>query len=483
LGFGFFVVFEVAMPLHQELPEQFGRYRILKKLGAGGMGTVYLAEDVKLRRKVALKVPHFRASIRAAGLERFQREARLAASIEHPNFCPVYDVDEVDGIHFFTMAYLEGTSLADLLAGEQPWPPAQAVDMVRRVALAVGQLHRRGIVHRDLKPANLMVRSSGEPVLMDFGLACSLVSESDRLTSTGEVLGTLAYMPPEQLEGDRQQLGPTADVYSLGMILYELLTGQLPFTGRLFALGQQIRSKVPEPPSTWQPGLDARLDVICLKALAKKPEERFPDTNAFVAALEEFLPTPGEVGRAPSTIMQPRSLTLPSHQETTSPKGLETATSLPRQPAGARHRGPLMVLLLAVLVTGVWLGVHFWPSPDKGTPDQQLPDKGVDQKKEETLVPRTPPSITLGKEELRKFTGKYESKVPRVEVSIELVGDQLQTAPAGLPTMPLIPLTPTRFKLSGFPIETFLEFELADGKVKSLTMEQNRKKITLLPKK
>src|SRR5438105_222307 len=109
----------VAMPTQQELPEVFGRYRILKKLGAGGMGAVYLAEDAKLRRKVALKVPHFTAGTRTAGLERFQREARLAAGIDHPNFCPVYDVDEVDSIHFFTMAYVEGTPLSDLLADEQ----------------------------------------------------------------------------------------------------------------------------------------------------------------------------------------------------------------------------------------------------------------------------------------------------------------------------------------------------------------------------
>src|SRR5262249_16149500 len=203
------------MPTHQELPEQFGRYRILKKLGAGGMGAVYLAEDNRMRRKVALKVPHFAASTRAAGLERFQREARLAGSIDHPNFCPVHDVDEIDGIPYFTMTYVQGTPLADLNADEQLWPPEQAVDLVRRVAQAVGELHSRGIVHRDLKPANIMLRPSGEPVLMDFGLACFLNSQSERLTGTGEVLGTLAYMPPEQLDGDRTRLGPAADVYSL----------------------------------------------------------------------------------------------------------------------------------------------------------------------------------------------------------------------------------------------------------------------------
>src|SRR5262245_28497879 len=281
------------MHTHQELPELFGRYRILRKLGAGGMGAVYLAEDTKLGRQVALKVPHFTSDTRGPVLERFRREARLAAGIDHPNLCAVYDVGEIDGIHFFSMEFVEGTLLSELIVDERPWPERSAVRLVRRVALAVGELHRRGIVHRDLKPANVMVRASGEPVLMDFGLACALASESQRLTGTGEVLGTLTYMPPEQLAGDRQRLGPASDVYSLGMILYELLTGQLPFDGPPLAVVHQVGHKVPEPPSRLRPTVDARLDAICQAALAKRPEDRFPDTAAFVAALDEFLRTPG----------------------------------------------------------------------------------------------------------------------------------------------------------------------------------------------
>ncbi|MBI1916500.1 MAG: SUMF1/EgtB/PvdO family nonheme iron enzyme [Planctomycetes bacterium] len=382
------------MPMQQELPEQFGRYRIVKKLGAGGMGAVYLAEDAKLRRKVALKVPHFTAGTRGAGLERFQREARLAAGIDHPNFCPVHDVDEVDGIHFFTMTYLEGTPLADLIADEQPWPVPQAVDLVRRVALAVGELHSRGIVHRDLKPANIMVRPSGEPVLMDFGLACSLTSQSERLTGTGEVLGTLAYMPPEQLEGDRARMGPAADVYSLGMILYELLTGQLPFSGPPLLVVAQVGGKVPEPPSTLWPGLDARLDAICLKALAKKPEERFPDTAAFVAALEAFLGAPGS-GRVVTTMPQPRPGPLSFRQETVPPSGQETATRPPRPPAVGR-RGLLVLVLLMVVGTALWLGMHFWPPRDAGTPDPKPSVPEVSLKKGEPSPPKAA-SFSLGK--------------------------------------------------------------------------------------
>jgi formylglycine-generating enzyme required for sulfatase activity len=406
------------MPTHQELPEFFGRYRILQRLGAGGMGAVYLAEDTRLRRKVALKVAHFTASTRAVGLERFQREARLAGSIEHPNFCPVHDVDEVDGVHFFTMAYLEGTLLSDLVADEQPWPPVQAVEMVRKVALAVGELHSRGIVHRDLKPANVMVRPSGEPVLMDFGLACSLISPSERLTVTGEVMGTPIYMSPEQLQGDRQQQGPPSDIYSLGMILYQLLTGQMPFVGTLAAVCAQSLYKLPGALSTLQPGLDTRLDAICLKALAKKPEDRFPDTSTFVAALDEFLGTPDQqeiqcpqcgqglkipasmVGKrlkcpqcgtllATATRRQASPRFLPTQLETVPPSGQESAAHPPRQRARTGVRGPLVLVLLMVVGTAGWLGIHFRPQPEEERPDPRPPVEEVVPKKEATQPPRT----------------------------------------------------------------------------------------------
>ncbi|MBI1918347.1 MAG: SUMF1/EgtB/PvdO family nonheme iron enzyme [Planctomycetes bacterium] len=411
------------MPTHQELPEQFGRYRILKKLGAGGMGAVYLAEDARLRRKVALKVPHFTPGTRGPVLERFQREARLAAAIDHPNFCPLHDVDEIDGIHFFTMTYVEGTPLAELITEGQAWPAAQAVDLVRRVALAVGELHTRGIVHRDLKPGNIMLRPSGEPVLMDFGLACAVTSQSERLTGTGQVLGTLAYMPPEQLEGDRARLGPAADVYSLGMILYELLTGQLPFAGPPASVVHQIGNKAPEPPSRLRPELDGRLDAVCLKALAKKPADRFPDTGALVAALEQYLRVPGEqrltcpqcgkrlkvpaslAGKqlkcpqcgasvATATVAELRPVPVPVRHETNLTSPLETAArpasrpapTAPGKPAG--RRGLLIFLLLGVSVTVVLLAaaVHFLSSRADGTAEPKPPGKDAVQKKGEGPV-------------------------------------------------------------------------------------------------
>jgi formylglycine-generating enzyme required for sulfatase activity len=429
------------MPTHQELPEQFGRYRILKKLGAGGMGAVYLAEDTRMRRKVALKVPHFSAATRAAGLERFQREARLAGSIDHPNFCAVYDVDEIDGIHYFTMAYLEGTPLSGKIAGGKPWPARLAVEMVRRVALAVAELHNRGIVHRDLKPANIMVRPSGEPVLMDFGLACSVTSESEPLTGTGEVLGTPTYISPEQLEGDRARLTPAADVYSLGMILYQLLTGQVPFSGPLLVVVAQVRDTMPESPSTLQHGLDPRLDAICLKALAKKPEERFSDMYAFVTALEEFLDRSGEqrlhcpqcgkglkvpasmAGRklkcpqcgtslATATLAPHRPAPLPSRQETVPLTGHETAARPFRSRTTTGRRRILVLLSLLLIVTGLVVGaVLLWPRKES-TPEAKPFDKETAPKQGEEPPPPPMASLRLERLESVRLEAGQKKTVP-----------------------------------------------------------------------
>src|SRR5262249_50453141 len=170
------------MPSHQELPERFGRYRILKKLGAGGMGAVYLAEDAQLGRRVALKVPCFSPEDGPTVVERFHREARVAAGIDHPNICPVYDIGEVDGVYYLTMPFIEGTPLSKKVEANRLLSPPEAANLVGRLALAVSVMHERGVIHRDLKPGNVLLRLNGDPVLMDFGLARS-VSGTGRLTA------------------------------------------------------------------------------------------------------------------------------------------------------------------------------------------------------------------------------------------------------------------------------------------------------------
>jgi hypothetical protein len=283
--------------------ERLGRYRILKKLGQGGMGAVFLAHDEELDRRVALKVPHLPAGDGDA-LERFLREARSAATLSHPNLCPVYDFGREGATPFLAMAYVEGEPLSDRLR-HGPLPPAEAAELVRRVAVAIEEAHARGVIHRDLKPSNIMLTPRGEPVVMDFGLARRSSAGDSRLTHSGMILGTPAYMPPEQAEGDTASIGPRSDVYSLGAILYECLTGRTPFQGSVGQVMAQVLTRQPPTPSSLQPGLDPRLEVICLKAMARKPDDRYPGMKAFADALSGWL---GAQSAAP---MLPRRLRWP----------------------------------------------------------------------------------------------------------------------------------------------------------------------------
>jgi hypothetical protein len=291
------------------LPEQFGRYRIRRRLGRGGMGTVYLAFDTELQRQVAIKIPSHEARGDAAIVERFLREARAAAALRHPNVCPVYDVGRHGGTPYLTMAYIEGRTLQEFLHSGGPPPPTDAAVLVRKLALAIDEAHRRGLLHRDLKPSNIMIDPAGEPVVMDFGLVRSADAAGDHLTQTGAILGTPAYMAPEQARSDLENLGPATDVYSAGVILYQLLAGRLPFTGNVHSLLLQTIHDDPPPPSKFRAGLDPRLEAVCLKALAKKPADRFPSMAELAAALESCIP---EARLAASSAPCTRPLSAPT---------------------------------------------------------------------------------------------------------------------------------------------------------------------------
>jgi hypothetical protein len=275
----------------RRLPELFGRYRIVKLLGEGGMGAVYLAHDSQLDRPVALKVPTFSGDDAPRMLERFYREARAAAGIQHPNICPVHDFGAIDGVHYLTMAFIEGKSLAELLReARKPMGMRQAAALARKLALALEEAHRRQVIHRDLKPSNVMVTRRGEPVVMDFGLARRGKAADSGLTQSGGVMGTPSYMAPEQARGDVEAMGPPCDIYGLGVMLYEMVAGRLPFVGAdAMAVMAQVLMDQPRPPSAHRPDLDAQLEAVCLKAMAKRPEDRYRSMAELAAALGEYL--------------------------------------------------------------------------------------------------------------------------------------------------------------------------------------------------
>ncbi len=267
----------------------FGRYRIVKTLGEGGMGAVYLAKDPNLDRSVAVKVPFFDEADQQSVLDRFQREAKSAAAIQHPNICPIHDVGIIDGMPFIAMAYIEGKPLSELIQPDKPLPIRPVLMLVRRLALALEEAHSKGVIHRDLKPANIMVNKRREPIIMDFGLARREGKGDVQLTKSGQMMGTPLYMPPEQVSGSLETMGPGCDIYSLGVILYQMLTGRVPFTGDLLAVISQIALDDPKPPSNHRPELDHQLNQICLKAMAKKVADRFSSMGEFAKHLTRYL--------------------------------------------------------------------------------------------------------------------------------------------------------------------------------------------------
>jgi serine/threonine-protein kinase len=261
------------------------------------MGTVYKAHDPHLNRTVALKMPRIDTlpHDRAKRLERFQREARSAAQVWHPHVCPIYDVGLHEGQPYVVMAYVKGQSLAERLAQHGRFDDiGEALTLIRQLLDALGAVHEHGIVHRDLKPSNVMLDAGGRAVLMDFGLARP-EQESQRLTSDGVVVGTPAYMAPEQAAGHSERTGPWTDLYSVGVVFFEMLTGQLPFEGTPMAVLAKILHEPPPALSRLRPYLDARLEAILLKALDKEPESRFRSAQKFNEALASLVvaaPTP-----------------------------------------------------------------------------------------------------------------------------------------------------------------------------------------------
>jgi len=257
-----------------------GRYRIRSLIGSGGMADVWLADDLELSRRVALKVLHAQFARDPQFVERFRREAEAAAKLQQVNIVPIYDRGQVEDTYYIAMAYLDGRTLRELI--NVGLTVDQSVAIVRQILEAAGFAHRHGVIHRDLKPTNVIVDDSGRTTVTDFGIARA---GQDEITETGMVMGTASYLSPEQAQGET--VGPTTDIYSVGVILYECLTGQVPFRGdTAVAVALKQMSETPEAPSVINPAVSPALDRVVMTALMRDPADRYQSAESFIADLD-----------------------------------------------------------------------------------------------------------------------------------------------------------------------------------------------------
>ncbi len=287
-------------PTSEVLPRSFTNYELVEELGRGGMGVVYKAWDKELQRFVALKMILRGTLASPADLARFRSEAQAAASLAHPQIVPIYQVGEHDGQPFFCMKYVSGRTLAEVVA-EGPLPPRQAAAFLAGMARAVAHAHEKGVLHRDLKPSNILLEiadsksqnkgsaaQAASPMITDFGLA-KRVEGGVSLTNTGAIVGTPSYMAPEQARGDGKPVGPAADIYSLGAVLYEMLTGRPPFlAASVIETLLLVRSEEPVRPRLLNPQIDLDLELICRKCLEKRPEHRYASAAKLADDLEAY---------------------------------------------------------------------------------------------------------------------------------------------------------------------------------------------------
>ncbi len=337
-----------------------GRYRIVRKLGAGGMANVYLAEDQELGRRVAIKILNERHANDEQFVARFRQEAKNAAALSHPNIVSIYDRGEAEGTYYIAMEFLDGRSLKELIVGRGPAPTAVAVEYARQILSALRFAHRHGIVHRDIKPHNVLVDGEGRVKVTDFGIARAGASQ---MTEAGSIVGTAQYLSPEQARG--ASVDQRSDLYSLGVVLYELLTGEAPFEGDTpVEIAMKHLSQVPAPPSALRPELPPELDMVVMRALAKEPDDRYQNAEEMEADLERVargapvaaateegatrvMRIPAAVSSAaPTTIARPRSAA-----------GIQSPEYYtPEPPRKRRSVWPWFVALLFVVVAagGGW---------------------------------------------------------------------------------------------------------------------------------
>jgi len=331
-----------------------GRYRLLRRIGSGGMADVWLAEDPHLQRPVALKILHRRFAQDREFVERFRREAEAAAGLQHRNIVAVFDRGDVDGTYYIAMQLLEGRSLKALI--DQGLTPEQAVGLIRQVLEGAGFAHKHGVVHRDLKPQNVIVDDEGKATVTDFGIARAGASE---ITQAGSVMGTPHYLSPEQAQG--QGVTAVSDLYSVGVILYEALAGRVPFEAdSAVAIAMKQVSHVPQRPSSLNPNVSPALDAVVMRALEKDPGRRFQSAEAFIAALDAALEDPTAKGGGTAAF-------APLPPPVVGADEAEAAELDPEEERRRRRRRWAMLAATAVLI-GALLGFALTRDTTTGVP-------------------------------------------------------------------------------------------------------------------
>jgi serine/threonine protein kinase len=338
--------------------QMLGPYQILEQIGEGGMATVYKAYQPSMDRNVAIKVLPSQLAESAEFAKRFQQEARIIAKLEHPHILPVFDYGESEGITYLVMRYLEAGTLRDKMELGRPLPLDEIDRLFTQLADALGYAHSFGIIHRDLKPSNALIDSQGNLFLTDFGIAKLLESASPRLTQTDAIMGTPAYISPEQAQAAK--VDQRSDIYSLGIILYEMVTGRVPFVAEtpLAVILKHVSDPLPLP-STLKPDIPEAIEKVVLKALAKHPEDRFAAVAEFSAAWKRALDETRSTRRAPEAAPASISSAETVHDETRGTRPPPTyGTPVPASKAESASRGwagwvaGCLVGLCALLVIG-----------------------------------------------------------------------------------------------------------------------------------
>jgi beta-lactam-binding protein with PASTA domain/predicted Ser/Thr protein kinase len=350
-----------------------GRYKVLSRLGSGGMADVFLAEDQQLGRRVALKLLHGRFAADPDFVERFRREARAAAGLQHPNVVSVYDRGSWDDTYYIAMEYLPGRSLKELIKQEAPIDPVRAIDITIQILKAARFAHRRGVIHRDLKPHNVIVDDADQAKVTDFGIARAGASD---MTETGSIMGTAQYLSPEQAQGHAVEAG--SDLYSIGVVLYELITGRVPFDGEAaVTIALKHVSEPPRPPHEINPQVPPGLEQVVLWVLNKNPSDRPATADEFITALESARASILSGGSAQNTAAMAALVAVPAvaalpepmpyPEPMLYPGAITNGTGEPESRERRRGWLPWLIGLLVLLLAGGAAAAYLLTRPAQGT--------------------------------------------------------------------------------------------------------------------